>query len=204
MGTVTLPYAIGPTGVITATEIDGNINAIATAVNGNLDTTNIATGAGIVLSQLATIYEYMTIPLRILGPGAGGLTGAGYIQHQSCVPLYNDGKGNWTIDRVSWFCNDTGDGTAQIKVQFGYYTGTPTWTATDYTAAITLANSSGGAQTPNQGNVAPSVATLAFDTNQRYLGIYVIANGVGVINGATAGQDSIVVSVHLKRAVQAS
>jgi len=201
-----LPYPSLGTGVVNPTHIEENFTEIADKINGNIDNSDISTSAGIIITKLAARYQHCVVRLTLKGyyDGAawvGGMDALG-IKPESLTPVYNDTKGNWTVNRVCWACSDTGAGTGEVQIQWGYYNAAGAWTsaAGDVLATLPITNGGGGAGLPNQGNSAVTATAMTFDANQRSLGINVTTADATALDSTL---DALTVVVHISRAITA-
>jgi len=113
--TLTNP-TLGP-GVVDADELNDNFSDIASKF-GNIDNSDIKSGAGISIDKLSASYEYMVVPIAFKETGGTGLTASRFL---GSAPLYNDGKGTWTAVAYGWQTNDVGAMTGAIDYLWGYY-----------------------------------------------------------------------------------
>lgn len=153
---LTIPNPTLGTGISDSTLIDANMAAIA-AKFGNINNTDIQTGAGIDITKLSASYQYMPITVQ-LATGAAA--------NDVIVPVYNDGLGDWTVVGCQWVTLDNGDPSAVFKIEWGLLDGTATdvianqWTLVSTIDTVTL---SGAANVSTQGvDASPATTTLAF------------------------------------------
>jgi hypothetical protein len=217
MGDVTLSYPTLST-TFTSTEVDDNLSDLQNAINGNLDDSNFKAGAGLDVDKLSAQYERMTVTFRVLNDAStiNGLTAAtpdlediatGTIL--DLVPIPGDSSdANWTIADVAWAMKDTGAGDNKVRIEWGYYDATGTWTvSTTPVAAWTLSN----ANAADDANDAHQVngGTTAIDYNHATGGntprsLALVYDTAGAGSALSSGGDWLIVSVTLKRKIQAS
>lgn len=102
--------------VVDASDVNENFTAVSQKF-GNIDNSDIKSGAGISVDKLSAQYEYMVVPLVHISDAtyeAAGTIFAG-------APLYNDGKGTWTAVAYSWYTTDVGAQTAAFDLLWSYY-----------------------------------------------------------------------------------
>ena len=202
----------------TSTEVDSNFGDAQAVINGGLDDSNFKAGANLNVDKLAAQWERMTITFKVLNDAStiNGLTAAtpdlediatGTIL--DIIPVPGDSSDtNWTLADVSWAMKDTGAGDNKVRIEWGYYDATGTWTvSTTPVAAWTLTN----ANAANDANDAHQVngATTTLDFNHATGGntprsLALVYDTAGAGSALTSGGDYLVVSVTLKRKIQAS
>jgi hypothetical protein len=171
---VTIPYPTLGTGVADSTKIDDNNAAIVNKF-GNIDNSDIKSGAGISINKLSASYEYMqvnaTLDLQVAS------TIAGPPVNNVFIPVYSDGKGDWSVVGGYWATVDTGDPSAVVKADWGVFNGAAApgaFTSTATIATYTLV----GANIASQGLATINTSTLAFGGAgvYRFLRFYVSTN----------------------------
>lgn len=188
MSTVVLPNTLGP-GVVVAASIQANEQALADCINGNLDNTNIRTGAAIDINKLTASYEWLAVPVFAVG----ALGSAGYY---GLVPMYNDGKGSWTVAAITWACPDMGAKTGTFAVEYGYYDAAGSWVVVAASDTMTITGT-GAANTGGQGTVTlSSLTSLVLNATPRSLALRIVAGDATATN--------LYVTVHLKRQITAA
>lgn len=157
---VTLPYPTLTAGAtISADELNQNFSTLANKF-GNIDNSDVKSGAGVSIDKLSASYEYLNIRFT--------LTNMNSTDTIDVCPLYNDGKGDWTYVATQWATQDTGDPTGVFVIQWGSYTGgaasaTPALTVVSTIDTVALA----GVEIQSQNSDAsPSVTSLASGTNR--------------------------------------
>lgn len=195
-----LPNPSLGTSVVDPTALEDNFSAITTKFSQGITTADLSTTAGIGSTQLAQPYQRNSLRVHEIGSGSGLVAtggGTGLIK-ATLTPIYNDGGGNWTLERVSWVCTDTGAGTGICSVQWGYYDSAGVWQGTNIVTGITIDDPTGGANLANQGSKAGT--TLTFDSNDRSLVVLVTTSDGTAISAAT---EYIAFTFHLKRILTA-
>lgn len=150
--TLTNP-TLGP-GVVDSTEIDANFSDISSKF-GNIDNSDIKSGAGISIDKLSASYEYLPITVRLTD---------GTAANEQLVPVYNDSKGNWTVVATQWATADTGTpaGTCVFTIEWGVYNGAATPGAFTVAATIDTVALAGDAIASQGVDSTPTTATLTF------------------------------------------
>jgi hypothetical protein len=152
---VTIPYPTLGTGVVAdSTKIDDNLAAVVNKF-GNIDNSDIKSGAGISIDKLSASYEYLPVSVRLTD---------GTAANEHLVPVYNDGKGDWSVVATQWATADTGTpaGTCTFKIEWGVYDGAATpgaFTVASTIDTIALAGTAVASQGVDSG---PATSTLAF------------------------------------------
>lgn len=140
--------------VVDASDVNENFTAVSQKF-GNIDNSDIKSGAGISVDKLSAQYQYLPISVRLTD---------GTAANDQLVPVYNDGKGDWTVVATQWATADTGTpaGTAVVSIEWGVYNGAATPGA--FTAASTIDTVAlAGDAIASQGvDTSPTTSTLAF------------------------------------------
>jgi hypothetical protein len=144
---------LGP-GVVDATEINENFADLVSKF-GNIDNSDIKSGAGISIDKLSASYQYLPISVRLTD---------GTAANDYYVPVYNDGKGDWTVVATQWATSDTGtpDGTCNFKVEWGVFNGAATPGAFTVVSTIDTVALAGNAIASQGVDTSPTTTTLAF------------------------------------------
>lgn len=154
---LTLPYpTLGP-GVVDPAQLNENFSAIVTKF-GNIDNSDIKSGAGASIDKLSASYEYLPITVKITD---------GTAANETLVPLYNDGKGDWSVVAVQWATADTGTNgagaaIAVFKIEWGVYNGAATLGAFTVASTIDTVALVGDAIASQGVDSSPTTSTLAF------------------------------------------
>lgn len=213
---VTLPY---PTlsGTISSAELDANFATLANK-SGNNTNADIATGAAIDIDKLSAQYERLLVRLTARNNGGTTVTVSGVAGASlsalaagtklDICPLPGDSSdANWAIYDVSWLCTDTGNNATKVRVEWGYYDATGTWTvSTTPVAAWTLANAAANDDANDGQQVNSSATTLDFNhatggNTPRSLALVLDTQGANTLSSAGS---LLSVSVLLRRKIQAS
>jgi len=183
---IVLPYPSLGTGVVDPSKLEANFSELASKF-GAITTSDLAASAGIANSQLAAQYQWMAIPLFCTSMTATG------VGSSSMVPIYNDGKGAWTVAAINYITPDVGTKTCEARIDLGYWNGT-TWTAFDNSTAtvITATNNNDGAQ----GSLSTTGMTTITGSSSP---IYALAINITVADAAAGG--SLFATVQLKRSI---
>ena len=199
MSLLTIPHTFADGPVLTAAQLNDNFAAVATVVNGGLDTDNSAAAAGYTNAQLATPYEHAFVPLRYV---ANAFPVAGTILAEMPVPaITGTTGGDWLAESLWWSCLDSGDGAGKFNLLYGHYSDAGAWvTDTTLASGVTmLLMPTAAADTPSCGSSALGLASLTRDaTYPRMLRVTVHTQGVGVLS---AGADQFQVLVKLARPI---
>lgn len=144
-------------GVVDATDINENF-ADVTSKFGNIDNSDIKAAAGIALSKLAASYEYLPISVRLTD---------GTAANEHLVPVYDDGKGNWTVVATQWATADTGTNgagaaVAVVTIQWGVYNDAATPGAFTSASTIDTIALVGDALASQGIDSSPTTTTLTF------------------------------------------
>lgn len=184
---VTLPYpSLASGAVISHTELNENFSTLANKF-GSITNSDVAAAAALSIDKLSASYEYMVVKL------SGATTAAAIVDY---VPIFNDGKGSWTVSGVQYVLIDAGSANCAIRIQAGYYTdASTTWNVTDnITAATTL---TGTDATNYNGTI--SVTDSSFDPDPGAGDVKSIALS---ITGAGTASGNVYVGVMLKRQIK--
>lgn len=189
---VTLPYpTLGP-GPVYNSELNENFGALE-AKFGQIDNSDIASGAAISVDKLDAQYERISLKLS----GSSTTTVNTFIDF---APLLNDGNGTWTIEGVQWLLNDKGTTRPAIRLRYGYYTAdTTTWVSVSEITAATTLSAGGTDDTADQGTIALTASSL--DPNPgvnpvRSIGLFMSTAGVA--------SGTVWVSIMLSRKITAA
>ena len=147
---------LGP-GVVDAAKINENFTAVATKF-GNIDNSDVKSGAGISVDKLSASYEYLPISI-VLTDGTAA--------RDVYCPVYNDGKGDWTVVATQWATADTGTNgagaaVAVFKVEWGLFNGAATPGAFTVVSTIDTVALVGDALASQGIDSSPTTTTLAF------------------------------------------
>lgn len=213
---VTLPY---PTlsGAIVSTQLDSNFSTIANKF-GNIMNADISASAAIDIDKLSAQYERLLVKFKVLnnagttvtveGSAGASLSALAAGTRLDVVPLPGDSSdANWAIYDVAWACNDTGNNATKVRVEWGYFDGTGTWTvSTTPVAAFTLTNAAAGDDANDALQVNSSATTLDFNhatggNTPRSLALVLDTQGANTVSAAAS---YLVVSLLLRRKIQAS
>lgn len=141
---------------------------------GNIDDSDIKTGANVNIDKLQYQYQEMLVQLTVpAAMFAGGWPAASATTPLIAVPLPGtSGDPSWTATDVYWMCNDTGDGLGQFDVRYGYFNNSTWSNLASVVTGKAISNPAAGANLPNNASVLEngSVA-LAFNANPNMLAI---------------------------------
>ncbi len=167
---LTLPYPSLTTNPATKAEVEGNFTAISAKLGGNLVNADISASAAISVSKLDKSYEYMNVKLY----SADVTVTPGILDY---LPLYNDGKGSWSVVGVQYLMDDAGTTGPTFQVLFGYPTDASTTfnTTTTVTAATAVTASNGNYR---HASVTVTGATVAPSANNEGLALKTTVAGV--------------------------
>jgi hypothetical protein len=180
---VTLPYpTLGP-GVISDDEINSNFSTLASKF-GSITNSDIRANAGVSIDKLSASYEYITIKLFDTATTGTGI--------KDFVPIYNDGKGAWTVAGAGYIMSDAGSTSPTFTIIFGYPTDASTTfnTSTTVVAATTPTASDGNYR---HANLTLNSTTITPTSNNESLALN--------ITGAGTASGTLWVSVLLKRQI---
>ncbi len=152
---VTLPYPTLAAGaVISADELNQNFSALANKF-GTIDNSDIKAAAGISIDKHSASYEYLPISVKLTD---------GTAANDYFVPVYNDGKGDWTVVASQWATADTGTpaGTCIYKIEWGVYNGAATPGAFTVASTIDTVPLAGDALASQGIDASPATTSLAF------------------------------------------
>jgi hypothetical protein len=142
------------TGVADSTKIDENFADIVNKF-GYIDNSDIKSGAGISIDKLSASYEYLPITVRLAD---------GTASNDQLVPVYNDGKTDWSVVGTQWATADTGTpaGTCTFKIEWGLYNGAATPGAFTVVSTIDTVALAGDAIASQGVDSSPATTSLAF------------------------------------------
>ena len=151
---VTLTYPTLTTSPASKAELESNFTTLAQKF-GNITNADVASGAGLDIDKLSAQYEYLPISVRLTD---------GTAANDQFVPVYNDGKGNWTVVATQWATADTGTptGTCILKIEWGVYDEAATPGAFTVAATIDTVALAGTAIASQGVDTSPTTATLTF------------------------------------------
>lgn len=183
---VTLPYpTLGP-GVIDAAQITANFNAVLSAVS-TIDNSDVEDGANLDINKLSASYEYLAVKLSGATTGAIGTV-------VDFFPLYDDGKGSWTVVGSNYLLLTGGTTKPAIQLQNGYYTdNTTTWNVLDSITAATTMGAGDGATNHSTGTITLTDTSLQLNANLAGIAMFITTQGVA--------SGTAYVTVHLKRQI---
>jgi hypothetical protein len=180
---------------VTAAAIERNFADIVRS-QGNITNKDIAYLDPIAITKFRATRDEVVHTLTYAG--GAGIPVAGTAMAFSPIPFDTN---NWQPQEVSWLCTDTGNGSGQVKIAYGYYTAAGAWTAAGtLVAALDLPNGS-GADGGNQGsedvalaNVVPSVGGNAVTFR-----LESVTAGANYLSAAT---DFLTINVRMTRVLQ--
>jgi hypothetical protein len=181
---LTLPYPTLTTSPATKAEVDSNFTTISSKF-GAITNADIASSAAISVDKLSAQYEYTFIQLKDTATTATAAI-------KDFVPIYNDGKGAWTVAGASYIMKDAGSTSPTFTIIFGYPTDASTTfnTTTTVVAATTPTASAGNYR---HANLTLNATTITPTSNNESLALNV--TGAGTASGA------LFISVLLKRKI---
>lgn len=197
---ITYTHTFNGKTTIVGQDFDDNFTDIANKFNGGISNADITASAAIDSTKLAEnkFVSYVTIKTTYGDTGAA-MPAAGTVW--GVTPFPEDNGVTWTVDRVSWYCSNTGAGTGKIDVVLGDYDATPAWaTDTIIVNGETLDNSA-GADDINTGSATVSGTSFTTDSSgTQCLAILVDTQDANTMDVAT---DYLTVTIKLTRQITA-
>lgn len=164
---------------------------------------DVAAGAAIDIEKLASKYTEVHITFRYAS--GAGLPAATTVMDMAALPGSSTDE-SWSFVGYSWVCTDTGAGTGKFEFDYGYYDAAGAFQSTSLLsgAAVTIANSSAGANSAYQGTSTSTYANgelIAFSNTTQVVRLICNTQDATCINAAG---DFLTISVRLMRKVQES
>lgn len=171
---------------------------------GNIDDSDIMTGANINVDKLQYQYQEALVSLVVR---KADLT-AGWPAASATAPLVavpipgTNGDPSWTVTDIYWVCTDTGDGLGQFSVRYGYFNNGSWSNTASIAVGKTISNPAAGVDRPNGASILENGSgSIAFSTNPSYIGLFSDAVSATTLAGGSS-YDFLSVSIILRRKIK--
>lgn len=199
--TITNTFTAGST--IVAADINTNFTDVSNKF-GNIDNSDIKSGAAIDVDKLSAQYQEKDIVLVVhQAQLAAGWPAASATTPLAVIPIPgSNGDTAWTATDVSWVCTDTGDGAGDFDVRYGEFNSTGVWTNTASVVTTVSMTNANAANDANDGKALEGGSvSLPFATTSRGLAIMSSAASATTLAGGTG--KFLAVTVTLRRKISA-